>query len=115
MFDWPVAVAFRRDDTALRDQVQAELDRLAPWIAEAEARYGFPEREASRTALAGRDVRRAAPREEGDGAVIAASGLPGQGRPLPVLPAAFVILPRALRVRVLRSSAALRSISALYL
>ncbi len=42
-FAWPVAVAFRRDDAALRDEVQRELDRLEPWIAEAEARYGFPQ------------------------------------------------------------------------
>jgi ABC-type amino acid transport substrate-binding protein/cytochrome c5 len=40
---WPVAVAFRRDDNPLREEVQRELDRLAPWIAQAEARYGFPE------------------------------------------------------------------------
>ena len=38
---WPVAVAFRRGDEALRDDVQRELDRLAPWVAQAEARYGF--------------------------------------------------------------------------
>ena len=40
---WPVAVAFRHEDGALRADVQRELDRLGPWIAEAEARYGFPE------------------------------------------------------------------------
>jgi ABC-type amino acid transport substrate-binding protein len=39
---WPVAVAFRRDDDALREDVQRELDRLTSWIAAAETRYGFP-------------------------------------------------------------------------
>ncbi len=38
---WPVAVAFRRGDDALRDDVQRELDQLGPWVAQAEARYGF--------------------------------------------------------------------------
>ncbi len=38
---WPVAVAFRRGDDALREEVQRELDRLGPWVAQAEARYGF--------------------------------------------------------------------------
>jgi mono/diheme cytochrome c family protein len=42
-FAWPVAVAFRRQDAALREDVQRELDKLGPWIAEAEARYGFPD------------------------------------------------------------------------
>lgn len=93
-FDWPVAVAFRREDTALRDQVQGELDRLAPWIAEAEARYGFPEREESRTALAGHEERRAVPKgQEEAGTVVSASSWRGQGQPLPVLPARVASTP----------------------
>lgn len=84
-FDWPVAVAFRRDDTALRDQVQGELDRLAPWIAEAEARYGFPERDEKRTALAAR--------EEGARAVTPASGVLAQAGSVPVLPPRFESAP----------------------
>jgi len=80
-FDWPVAVAFRREDTALRDQVQGELDRLGPWIAEAEARYGFPERDEARTALAAR--------EEGGAALMTASTLPAQA----VLPARLASAP----------------------
>ena len=61
-FAWPVAVAFKRGDVALRDEVQRELDRLAPWIAEAEARYGFPEQAAEvKTSLAVTGMSEAAP------------------------------------------------------
>lgn len=39
---WPIAIGFRLADTALRERVQQELDRLGPWLAELEAKYGFP-------------------------------------------------------------------------
>lgn len=39
---WPVAIGFRRDDAALRDSVQRELDTLGPWLATLAAKYGFP-------------------------------------------------------------------------
>lgn len=39
---WKVAIGFRRADGALRERVQQALDGLGPWLAEAEAAYGFP-------------------------------------------------------------------------
>ncbi len=39
---WPVAVAFAKRDSALRDEVDSVLDRMGGTIAELEAKYGFP-------------------------------------------------------------------------
>ncbi|WP_046115768.1 c-type cytochrome [Aquincola tertiaricarbonis] len=39
---WPVAIGFRRDDAALRAQVQQQLDGLQGWITGLAAKYGFP-------------------------------------------------------------------------
>ncbi len=39
---WPVAIAFAKRDAALRDAVDAVLDRIGGKIAELEAKYGFP-------------------------------------------------------------------------
>ncbi len=39
---WPVAVAFAKRDKALRDEVDAVLDRIGGEIAELQAKYGFP-------------------------------------------------------------------------
>jgi polar amino acid transport system substrate-binding protein len=39
---WNVAIGFRRADNTLRERVQHELDALGPWLARAEAKYGFP-------------------------------------------------------------------------
>jgi len=39
---WPVAIGFPRSESVLRDSVQRELDALGPWLAGAEASYGFP-------------------------------------------------------------------------
>jgi mono/diheme cytochrome c family protein len=61
--------------------VQRELDRLAPWIAEAEARYGFPDRDETRTALAAS--------EEADASVTKTASLPAQA----VLPARLASAP----------------------
>jgi polar amino acid transport system substrate-binding protein len=40
---WNVAIGFRRADAALRDRIQRELDTLGPWLAQAQATYGFPD------------------------------------------------------------------------
>ncbi|MGO8779481.1 MAG: c-type cytochrome [Rhodomicrobium sp.] len=39
---WPVAIAFAKRDAALRDEVNAVLDRIGGTIKELEAKYGFP-------------------------------------------------------------------------
>ncbi len=39
---WPVAIAFAKRDKALRDEVDAVLDRIGGTIAELQAKYGFP-------------------------------------------------------------------------
>jgi len=39
---WPVAIAFAKRDAALRDEVDAVLDRIGGEIAELQAKYGFP-------------------------------------------------------------------------
>ncbi|MGO9486838.1 MAG: c-type cytochrome [Rhodomicrobium sp.] len=41
-FQWPVAIAFAKRDAALRNEVNAALDRMAGKIAELQAKYGFP-------------------------------------------------------------------------
>lgn len=39
---WPIAIAFRREDGSLRDQVDQALDAARPLVERLEAKYGFP-------------------------------------------------------------------------
>ena len=39
---WPVAIAFAKRDAALREEIDAVLDRIGGKIEELKAKYGFP-------------------------------------------------------------------------